>query len=642
MKGFVQGINRVIPPEQTCKVVLRKIQNIDPLILKGYFEVPRPSKILQYRFIGTDYYQQIVQAEGTNGKGHFKEQALASGIMEMVERYSCYKYLRSKNTFKIYSFEDLKHNTFQLKNIYSNFIDDTHVKILKNKEIKAAKIRWYRGYSLDGRRTYLPMSLIAYLLEGTNGMAAGNSLEEALLHAICEVIERHCLSLIKINKLKTPLIDMSTINSSIAKELIKKMQLLKYPILVKDFSLGIGLPVIGVIRKVDKTNCIITAGVATTREEALIRALLENSQTESKENYIKIHLAKYYFVNNKIISIKDIPNVNNKSMKLELEKIEKILNKQKMKIFFIDTTDKILNIPSVIVYITGAKFFSKETSYRNILIGLIEEYLRNENYSDIERYLNKADKIDKNNKLIYFYFRGLILKHHSRYREAIQYLSKVTEIKIAEFQKISLINLGLCYQAINDMDNAIDCYAKAIDLFPDFSIEYLRFYYDNVPLLFNNRNLFDNAKNLYYEIKLFRKHFPIINLQKIKTPFYKYQKNKKNILIHLEKTQTHFISKQYKKAIEEANKITGLSNTASKMHNVYLILGFCYEKTKQYKKAIRELKKAEKINPEEFQVNLSLSNCYKNIGQTEQANKELEKGVLKFKKIQQIATLDIK
>lgn len=69
-----------------------------------------------------------------------------------------------------------------------------------------------------------------------------------------------------------------------------------------------------------------------------------------------------------------------------------------------------------------------------------------------------------------------------------------------------------------------------------------------------------------------------------------------------------------------------------------MILGFCYEKVKKFKKAIKELKEAEKTNPEKTQINFSLSNCYRNINQIEQAKKELDKLFLKFKKTQQTAT----
>jgi ribosomal protein S12 methylthiotransferase accessory factor len=537
IKGFNRGISKVLPPEQTFKVVLRKLKNMDSPILKGYFKVLQPSKIPQYAFIGTDYYRRIIgtimlvsRTTVANGKGHFKEQAKASGLMELVERYSCAKYIRSnRNVTKIYSFKDSKNNLFQLEDLYANLIDEAQERILKDEDLEVAKIRWYDGYSLNGRKVYLPISLIIYLLEGTNGMAAGNSLEEALLHAICEVIERHCLSRIEINKLKTPLIDPATVNSPIARKLIKKFQSLKYPIFIKDFSLGIGLPVIGVVRKVDKNNCIITAGVATTREEALIRALTENSQGEDKQNFKKVSLFKHYFVNDKILSFKDTLNVDNKNMKLELENIEEILNKQNMKVFYINTTDKLLNIPSVIVYISGAKtiYYHKEITNQNIIKLLIGVCLDTENYSDLEKYLKKAIKNNYMDQTEYFYFKGIVLKRHLQYKKAIECLLKVANSEVnersaiekAELRIKSFMNLGLCYQAINDISAAVDYYLKVIDLGPDFSIEDLQFYYDNIRSLSNDKSLFKNAKNLYQNIKLLRTRFPKVPSDKFRAIF---------------------------------------------------------------------------------------------------------------------------
>lgn len=95
-----------------------------------------------------------------------------------------------------------------------------------------------------------------------------------------------------------------------------------------------------------------------------------------------------------------------------------------------------------------------------------------------------------------------------------------------------------------------------------------------------------------------------------------------------------FINRQYNKAIsihknmEKFSKVFGLKYRES----VFFILGVCYEKLKRYKKAIIELRKAEKINPEEAQINFYLFKCYRCIGQIEQANRELKKGILKFKK----------
>ncbi|TAM38445.1 hypothetical protein EPN54_04255, partial [bacterium] len=297
-------------------------------------------------------------------------------------------------------------------------------------------------------------------------------------------------------------------------------------IFIKDFSLGIGLPIIGVVRKMDESSCIVTAGVATTREEALIRALTENSQVENKKNYRKIYLSKYYFANDKVISMNDILDVSHKNMRLELENIEGILNKQNMKIFFIDATDKALKIPSVIVYISGAKRFplNLDISNQNILKLLIGVSLDLENYEDLEIYLKKAVKNNHVDKLEYSYLRGIILKRRSQHKKAIRYFSRVVKAKLNEplsalktDERVnSFVNLGLCYQAINDKASAIEYYFKALDLSPGFNIEEFKWYYDNIPSLFKNRALFNDASNLYQETRLLRMHFPGITLKNLK------------------------------------------------------------------------------------------------------------------------------
>ena len=101
-----------------------------------------------------------------------------------------------------------------------------------------------------------------------------------------------------------------------------------------------------------------------------------------------------------------------------------------------------------------------------------------------------------------------------------------------------------------------------------------------------------------------------------------------------------FINRQYNKAIsiyknmERFSKVFGLKYR----RDVFFILGVSYERLRRYKKAIIELRKAEMINPEEAQINFSLFKCYRNICQIEQADRELKKGVLKFKKYKQTVT----
>jgi len=96
-----------------------------------------------------------------------------------------------------------------------------------------------------------------------------------------------------------------------------------------------------------------------------------------------------------------------------------------------------------------------------------------------------------------------------------------------------------------------------------------------------------------------------------------------------------FMEGQYNKVISIHKNMVKFSKVFGLKYDedVFFILGVSYKKLKQYKKAIIEFRKAEKINPEEALINFSIFECYLNIGQTKQADKELKKWSLKFKKV---------
>lgn len=460
LKGFNQGINKVIHPKETCRNVLGKIKGISPSILRKYFYCKKgsvlterygyfiskrsPTKIPICAVMGTKNYSKIYPPGKVSGKGHFKEQALASGLMEFVERYSCFKYLYTTKNI-LASFKDFKNNLFCLHDLNFNYMVD--IKDKDRELLKTAKIRWHKAYTLDGKIVFLPMNLL-FFIKGSIGMAAGNTYEEALLHGIYEVIEGHCVTVIEKNKLETPLIDLSTINSDIVEWLINEFRNINHQIFIKDFSLGIGLPIIGVVRYFNKNNVIITCGVASTPEEALIRALVENAQIDDNpEFYRKIPSIKHHLINTKTISFNDIPDrVENKNIKIELETVRGILNKQNMEIFFVEATDKMLNIPCVIVFIRGAQFSMGKSrglnleQRKNILEGLLQEHLETKNYIGLERIYKAAMSAGLDD--VVSFYKGAMFYEEKKYPEALYFLSRVSGKKKTYFlmRKRYLIN----------------------------------------------------------------------------------------------------------------------------------------------------------------------------------------------------------
>ena len=598
IKGFDREISKVIPPEQTCRIVLAKLRKIDPPLLKTYYEVRRPSKIPQYRITGTDYFQEFSQESGTNGKGHTHEQALASGLMEFVERYSCFKFLSNNSSFKVAALKELRNKPFRIKDFYSNPEDEYASELFAKGGFKDIKARWYAGATLDGRRIYLPSTIIkAY----ANGCAAGNTVEEALLHAICEIVERHCLTLIELNELETPLIDISTVKYPEAKKLIDLFFSLGHKLLIRDFSIGIGLPIIGLVRQINENDCIVTCGVASHPEEALIRALTESSQGEGNTDATKrIVSCRKYFSERKTTSMNDIPNIGDKNIKIELQRISNILGRQDMKIYFLNATDAKLGIPSVIVFISKAKYYRKAYAFRSIFMILIEEFFATQDYEAVEKYIKLARAADKKNSLIYLYYQGRLQMTRKAYQEAADCFSSVSDkIEINEFKGRSLVNLCLCYLALKKISNAVNCYVKIINsysrnnFFGSYSFE--AFYFNKLIAESIKKCRFDVSRLFAGEVLNIVKINPqLLKLEKIKFIFLRYERRRRKFYRIFQMACEHFKLAQYEIAIREIKECIAL---APGEIDSYFILSSCYEQTKRFRMALLVYNKFLKLFP---------------------------------------------
>ena len=509
IKKYNRGISKAIPPSDTFQIIFKKINKLKPGILDRYYEVKANTKIPQYIVRGTDHCLQTVNDIGrvqfafnSNGKGHFKTEAQVSGLMELAERYSCCKYLFNTPKKVIISSFKAKDKQYSLEDFYSNPIHRKKVEILKKKDVESANLMWHKALTLDGQETYLPVSLICYTHMYTNGMAAGNTLQEALSHGICEVIERHCDVVVREKKLVTPTINQGNIRSSVVRELLDKFKTLNQKVILKDFSLGMGIPVIGAIRGTDIGRYFITVGVAPNHEEAIIRALVENSQIEP---HVGLHIKhdrgwkkssiKHHFEKSKRVNYKDLPSIHNIDVKKEIFTLKSLLEKQNMKVVYIDTTDSILKIPSAFVYITNAKRYCDQIGYRNIIMGIIEESLRIKDYKQAMKYIRLGEKLDPKNTELYLFYKGLVYAFGKKYAEAVKIFTKLSKKQLYEFQALIDIYIGICYLALGKLDKTFECFINNIKQYPTVKFVFMRSHHCF------DADLFKNARKVYTELQ---------------------------------------------------------------------------------------------------------------------------------------------
>lgn len=123
---------------------------------------------------------------------------------------------------------------------------------------------------------YLPFfPLMASI--GSNGMAAGNSTHEGIYQALCEIIERYAASIVYYKMLTPPTIPDSFLRRHLQEyKIIERIKASGYEIIVKDFSCGLKLPVVGTILINNRTHKYrLNIGTDTCFPVALARTLTE-------------------------------------------------------------------------------------------------------------------------------------------------------------------------------------------------------------------------------------------------------------------------------------------------------------------------------------------------------------------------------
>lgn len=197
---------------------------------------------------------------GTNGKGTTEIYALASAYAELIERITnclLFPNWRTIGTELFTFFPD--EEKVEIAEYYkTNPISDAIFKQLsteKNEQVKLIQelcseenkiMSIYFEDLLSGERFPIACKLVEDLY-GSNGMAAGNTYEEALVQAISEIFERYCLKQIISQELSPPDIPRDIIQKcypEIYDYILRIEAKDNYLVRIRDCSLGLSFPVI--------------------------------------------------------------------------------------------------------------------------------------------------------------------------------------------------------------------------------------------------------------------------------------------------------------------------------------------------------------------------------------------------------------
>lgn len=315
------GTSRIQSVEKTLENVDHIIKEIGITRIADITDMDR-LRIPNYSAVlpGTEDYIWVY-----SGKGPTKNHAKASVIMESIERFSS---LPSNYQKKIIT--GVKKELIKNYNIldYDNVIEPLSFNVNPNMIMD-----YCFGYDLLNQKEILvpaPLAIFRYTPKSpsvnpyafshTNGLASGNVLEEAICHALCEVIERDAISicefissafqfhilkniesyLYKNKKILTNIIDSkkfiddNTIFSDIdpdkidfepAKKIIDRFKKCKITLRIKDITSDIGIPtfIASSTEWINHEYGYLVEGHGTHPDSriALLRAITEVSQSRA-------------------------------------------------------------------------------------------------------------------------------------------------------------------------------------------------------------------------------------------------------------------------------------------------------------------------------------------------------------------------
>lgn len=523
LKTHQHDQDKTISPAETVRRFKTKLTQSGLRILEdvvridnGRLDIP-----VYFSLCGPDA-QNVIGNTKQMGKGATPDQAQASAVMELGERFSLFHFYQNQKNFHYAPLREIKEQTLDFEEI-ARSVNDTSDDLSIVKELFLdLPLQWTWGYDLTkGQQVLIPFNWF-WTINQYNGASAGNCAAEALCQGICEVVERHVCARICQDELKMPHIDEMSVKDPVALELIEKYRKAGIEFRISDFSLDMGIPSIGVIAWdpatfPQKSEIVWTAGTMPSPTKALCRALTEVAQLagdfNSGSNYeasglpkfSQLHEAAYVIHPGASVNMEALPNLNHNNIKTEVEMLINALSTRHMNTFVVDVRHPTLDIPAFYTIIPGAQFRERanDSSVGMICAKIIAETfpapiaaqqlnqfndkIPNKHYisfflgqilinqgqpGQALKHLEKAAKLASGNEDLSSIktYIGICHKEMGQYAQALDVLQQADAI---DTQRTDTLNLmGFCHFKQKSYEAAIDCFKRVIALNPKSAIDY--------------------------------------------------------------------------------------------------------------------------------------------------------------------------
>jgi ribosomal protein S12 methylthiotransferase accessory factor len=314
-----------------------------------------------------------------NGKGATVEESRISAIMEGIERYSSEVHDRRIE------------RGLYLELFNRGRVVDPRDLILPPEANPDQILPWFEGYDIaNDEPTFVSAEAVFHPLPprfhplfrtNTNGLASGNTMEEAIFHGLCEVIERDAWSIVEISRNTGRAV--ININDPLVDWMQKKFADAGVEVTIRDITSDVGIPTMAAVaddlQLRDPMLLTMGMGSHTSARIAVMRALTEVAQSRltqihgAREDTPVALLRKrmgyertkrmnaYWFRNNGTIDFTAIHSYDTDDFLKDIQVMIAALTKQGLdRVIVVDLTREEIGIPVVRVIVPGLEAFAMD------------------------------------------------------------------------------------------------------------------------------------------------------------------------------------------------------------------------------------------------------------------------------------------